>query len=181
MVKKTAVVVLVVLALYLAILGVLKNIFYPKKYEVYVEKYCKLYAVEPDLVYAIIKQESNFNENAKSFAGARGLMQVLPATAREVAEDLNGINEETLDLNDEETNIQIGIKYLSSLIKRYNGNIYIATAAYNAGLGNVDKWFKEEYETYDTYEKIIEKIEFEETRKYTTNVIKYYNMYKKIY
>lgn len=181
MVKKTVVVVLVMLALYLAILGILKNIFYPKKYEAYVEKYCKLYAVEPDLVYAIIKQESNFNENAESFAGARGLMQVLPATAKEVAVELNGIDEETLDLNDEETNIQIGIKYLSSLIKRYNGNIYIAIAAYNAGLGNVDKWFKEEYKTYDTYEKIIEKIEFEETRKYTTNVIKYYNMYKKIY
>lgn len=181
MVKKIAVVVLVVLALYLVILGILKNIFYPKKYEAYVEKYCKLYAVEPDLVYAIIKQESNFNEKAESFAGARGLMQVLPATAKEVAVELNGINEETLDLNDKETNIQIGIKYLSSLIKRYDGNIYIAITAYNAGLGNVDKWFKEEYETYDTYKKIIEKIEFEETRKYTTNVIKYYNMYKKIY
>lgn len=181
MVKKTVVVVLVILALYLAILGILKNVFYPKKYEAYVEKYCKLYAVEPDLVYAIIKQESNFNENAQSFAGAIGLMQVLPATAREVAEELNSIDETALDLNDEETNIQIGIKYLASLIKRYDRNMYIAIAAYNAGLGNVDKWFKEEYETYDTYEKIIEQVEFEETRKYVSNVIKYYNMYKRIY
>lgn len=181
MVKKTAVVVLVILALYLAILGIFKNIFYPKKYEAYVEKYCVLYAVEPDLVYAVIKQESNFDENAESFAGAMGLMQILPATAREVAGELNSIDETTLDLSDEETNIQIGVKYLASLIKRYDGNIYIAIAAYNAGLGNADKWFKEDYKTYDTYEKIIEQIEFEETRKYTANVIKYYNMYKRIY
>lgn len=181
MAKKITVILVVILALYLTILAIFRNIFYPKKYEEYVEKYSKLYSVESDLVYAVIKQESNFKKSAVSTAGARGLMQILPATAKEVAEELNSVNEESFDLSDEETNVQIGVKYLSSLTERYNGNIYIAIVAYNAGMGNVDKWFKEDFASYDTYEKIIQKIEFEETRKYVSNVIKYYNMYKRIY
>ena len=105
----------------------------------------------------------------------------MPTTAREVSQDINSVNENDFDLKDKETNVNIGVKYLSYLIERYNGNMYIALAAYNAGLGNVDKWFKEDILSYDSYEKILKNIKFNETKRYVSNVIKYYNMYKKLY
>ena len=108
-------------------------------------------------------------------------MQIMPLTAREVAQDINSVNEDDFDLTDKETNINIGAAYLAYLIERYNGNIYIALAAYNAGLGNVDKWFDKDISSYDTYEKILDNIKFNETRKYVSNIIRYYNMYKKLY
>ena len=181
MVKKIAIICVIIVTLYFSIMLILKNVFYPKKYKEYVDKYSALYSVDPDLVYSVIKQESNFNDESMSSKGAEGLMQLMPTTAREVSQDINSVNENEFDLKDKETNVNIGVKYLSYLIERYNGNMYIALAAYNAGLGNVDKWFKEDILSYDSYEKILKNIKFNETKRYVSNVIKYYNMYKKLY
>lgn len=108
-------------------------------------------------------------------------MQLLPATAKEVAISMNSIDESSFDIYDAETNIYIGVKYLSELIQRYDGNIYIAIAAYNAGMGNVDKWYEQPYSSYDTVDKIVEKIEYTETKTYVINITNYYNMYRKLY
>lgn len=88
------------------------------------------HGVDPRLLHAVIWQESKYKPTAESHAGAQGLMQLMPATARRFKCD---------DANDPASNVEAGTKYLRWLLKRFEGNITLALAGYNAGEGNVDK------------------------------------------
>jgi soluble lytic murein transglycosylase-like protein len=87
--------------------------------------------VDPRFIHAVIWQESKYDRNARSHAGAQGLMQLMPATAKRFGCE---------DPNDAQSNVEAGTKYLGWLLKRFSGNVELALAGYNAGEGSVDKY-----------------------------------------
>lgn len=172
--------ILLIILVYISYILICKKVIYPTKYNKYVQLAAKENNIDPYLIFAIIKQESKFNKYAVSNKEAKGLMQLLDSTAKEIAADINYINEGNIDLFDSSTNICIGVKYFKSLVDRYDGNIHLAICAYNAGLGNVDKWMLSKDIYLDGHVNV-SCIPFEETRTYLTNILKYYNRYVELY
>lgn len=151
------------------------DIRFPLAYKDEVKKISKKVDIEPTLIYAIARQESAFLETAKSPVGARGLMQVMPATAQETARK-SGISHRTEDLYTAEHNITIGSYYLHELLKKFNGNRILAAAAYNAGPHRVTRWMSNTKDSLP-YDIWIEIIPFKETRHYVQNVLAYSVIY----
>ena len=177
MLKKSIIVLLVIVMTALILIIFAKpimKIIYKIDYSQYVEKYAKEYNIDKYLIYAIIKNESNFNSKAISNQDAKGLMQIMHNTGEEIANKLNIENE----LYNEETNIQLGAYYLSQLIQKYN-NYLLAIAAYNAGMGNVDAWINKGIINADGSN--IENIPIKETNNYVRKVFRDYNLYTKLY
>ncbi len=136
------------------------------------------------LIYGLIRQESLFNPKAISPAGAYGLMQLMPSTARAVAKTKNIPYKKEKLTNDPSYNVRIGSAYISQLVKRYNGSYPLALAAYNAGPSRVDQWLKTFFDPRinPTPEKtidFIESIPIYETRNYVQRVLESYDVYRK--
>ena len=156
---------------------ILKN-FYPIKYEEYVYKYSEEYDIDPMLTLAIIKAESNFKEDCISRSGAVGLMQVMEETAKEQTKKI-GIEFYNDMLKNPEENIRIGLSYYSYLYKYFNNNYILAAIAYNAGIGNTEKWIEDNIITNIGTQ--IENIPFKETNMYVRKIIANYTIYKELY
>lgn len=156
---------------------ILKKV-YPIKYQEYVERYAEEFSLDKNLVYAIIKTESNFKENAVSSVGAKGLMQMMEKTALECNKKGEFGYNIPEDLYNPEANIRLGCYYIGSLIDHYK-DTQLAVMAYNAGTGNVSKWLKDE-EISDGEGGILE-IPYKETRNYVKKVFGTFEMYNRIY
>lgn len=126
-------------------------------------------------VFAITRQESAFMSDARSHAGATGLMQLMPATARETSQKFGIPMTSTHDLISPELNIKLGTAYLSHVSNQFNGNRVLASAAYNAGPGRVRQWLRNTRNlAVDIW---VENIPFDETRQYVQNVMTYSVIY----
>ena len=159
----------------------IQKIMYKKEYSEYVEKYSQEYNVDENLVYAVIKAESNFNPNAKSSKDAIGLMQLVESTAKEICKkvDIRLTDDELREkLFEPEININLGTKYLSILIEKYQ-NVEIEITAYNAGIGTVDKKKKKSIIKSDGSD--IENIPYKETNNYVRKILRDYKIYTGIF
>ncbi|MDI6601131.1 MAG: lytic transglycosylase domain-containing protein [Thermoanaerobacteraceae bacterium] len=151
---------------------------YPLKYMDIVEKYADEYGIDPYLVLAVIKAESNFNPEAVSIRGAVGLMQIHPDTGEWIAKNL-GINRYSNNiLYAPETNIRFGCWYLNNLNQEFKDPVLVL-AAYNAGSGNVLKWLNNT--KYSKDGKELSDIPFKETRDYIEKITRNYKMYTRLY
>ena len=131
------------------------------------------------LLHAIIKAESLFDQYAISHAGAIGMMQLMPKTAKRVSKKYGIKFRSKFDLFDSTINKKIGAYHMQDLLKTFNGEIVPVIASYNAGRSVVSRWWKnKKNESIDVF---IEQIPYLETRKYVKKVLGYYREYKKIY
>jgi len=126
--------------------------------------------VDPYLLMGIARRESAYNPVALSPAGARGLMQLMPATAAQLGKRLGIGDPGPYGVLDPKVNIRLGSTYLGKLIDRYSGNRLAAAAAYNAGPGRVDRWL---HDAPDAFDLFVESIPFRETRHYVQAVLAY--------
>ena len=136
---------------------------------------------ETALILSIIRQESSFSPYAVSSAGARGLMQIMPATAKQVArKKRKTFSVHELNSNPD-FNVELGSTYFADLLKRFNGSYILAIAAYNAGPTNVNKWLKSIGNPQENIDPIdwIERIPFNETRNYVQRVLENLHIYRR--
>jgi soluble lytic murein transglycosylase len=147
------------------------RVFFPLAYYEIVK--AKQAQVDPLLLLSLIRQESAFNKEAHSSAGARGLMQVMPATARSVA------SMRAKTLFDPFTNVKIGTKFFMKRLGDFDGDVELTLAAYNAGANRVEQWRKR----YPTTNKMLflDFIPFRETREYVSSILRNYYWYVKLY
>jgi len=137
-------------------------------------------AVDPALVHALIRQESNFSPTVRSSAGATGLMQLMPATAKLVAKQLN-LPHSPDRLGDPDYNVQLGSAYLNDLLSRFNGSYPLALAGYNAGPGRPARWLRDNGDPRRGELDVIDWIElipFSETRNYVQRVMESVQVYR---
>jgi soluble lytic murein transglycosylase len=154
-------------------------LIYPYAYPEYLKKYSAEFGVDPLFVLAVMREESRFDPEAGSYVGALGLMQVMPATGKGIANSLGIKNFNSQMLLDPETSIKMGCFYLSEQLKNFNGNNYFASGAYNGGPGAMSKWISERGDK--NIDEFIELIPYDETRNYIRKVMGSYFFYQMLY
>lgn len=157
---------------------VVRELSLPLAHEDIIRQQASQKQLDPSLVAAVIYAESRFRD-ATSRAGARGLMQITPDTARYIARLSGGTKFEQGDLSTPQINISYGAYYLRYLLNRYDDNTVLALAAYNGGEGNVDRWIVEA--SNDERAFVIDQIPFAETREYVAKVLDARSEYRRKY
>lgn len=151
------------------------DIRFPMAYRDGLVREAKARGLHSSWVYAITRQESAFMPTIRSHAGAMGLMQLMPATAKETARRYNIPLASPQAVLNPDTNIKLGTAYLDQVMRQFSGNRILASAAYNAGPGRVRQWLRDsQHLPYDVW---IETIPFDETRQYVQNVLTYSVIY----
>ena len=144
---------------------------FPMPYKQQVLEHAQARELDPSLIYGVMRRESLFDPLARSSVGALGLMQLMPSTARNVAHSLGMKRPRKADILRVENNIRLGTQYLRTVMNRFDNNVALAAAAYNAGPGNVKRWLpRGEVMSADLW---VETVPFKETRNYVQAVLAY--------
>ncbi|EMM79389.1 transglycosylase SLT domain protein [Leptospira interrogans str. 2006001854] len=149
---------------------------YPRPHRGLVTSISQKLGIEEDIIYAIMRQESFFKENAVSVSNARGLMQIMGPTGKEIAK---GMNLNSYSLFDPEVSIEMGARFLRYLVASH-GNLQWASIAYNGGPGNLRKWKRNHYR--GDFNHFLEELPLKEPRDYcrivSSNYYNYQNLRK---
>jgi soluble lytic murein transglycosylase len=143
-------------------------LLYPQPFDREVRTAAKLSGLPPQLIYSVMRQESLYRPDATSAAGARGLLQMLPETARRTARDWKRPRPSVTDLFDPAINVPLGAAHLRSLVDRFDGQTVVALAGYNAGPGAAARWLPPQSIEPDVW---IENIPYNETRNYVQRIL----------
>ena len=157
----------------------LLEVIYPFPFREMVIEEAKEVGVDPFLMAALIRQESAFQPAARSVANARGLMQVMPATGRELARSIGPRGLETAKLYVPDVNLHLGAAYLVDMMGRYDGRLPLVLSAYNAGPHRATRW--QRFPEVEDPVRFTERIPFRETRGYVKNVTRNYRVYQFLY
>ena len=130
--------------------------------------------IDPYIILSLIRQESAFNPSARSRVGARGLMQLMPETAKRIIRKLP-----SQALHNPQTNLKVGIRYFIKLYQKYNKNLIYTLAAYNAGENRVKRWRRQYFKNHSMLH-VIEAIPFKETNLYVKLILRNLFFYKLI-
>ncbi|MEK3909914.1 lytic transglycosylase domain-containing protein [Paenibacillus sp. FSL H7-0331] len=155
------------------------KMLYPIRYQTEIQKNAAAYQLDPFLIAAIIRVESNYQTHIESKKGAYGLMQLMPDTSDWIVDTARFSPSYKNDLHNPAVSIQMGSWYLNWLHKQFKGNAVLAIAGYNAGQGNVSHWLNDEQ--WDGTLENVSSIPYGETRHYIQRVLYYYNKYHKLY
>lgn len=153
-------------------------LLYPYGYREYVDLYSNQFGIDPLFVLAVIREESRFNPKAGSYAGALGLMQIIPNTGKSIAGELSIKNFTSEMLLDPELSIKMGTYYLKKQMDNFNQNYYFACGAYNGGPGAMKRWVSNWGDKEMEIDEFIEYIPYDETRNYIKKVMGSYFFYK---
>ena len=162
-------------------LNTLKKQIFPKGYAEYVEKYCEMYDVDPNLVYSVIHTESGFDSSAVSHLGACGLMQLMPDTAEWIAHKLKTEQYSFERMLDPGSNIQFGCWYLNYLSKLFRGDPVCVACAYHAGQGEITSWLSDPAISEDGKTLQLDRLPQGPTRQYAERVTRDYGIYQEKY
>lgn len=150
---------------------------HPRAFARFVEAAATRHGLDPNLLFAVMRVESIYNPRIVSYAGAIGLLQIMPRTGRLIAHSMGREDFTVDDLLDPETNVELAAWYLASLIERFDGRLPLAIAAYNGGPHNVRRWLADHSPTLPV-DALIEHIPFEQTYRYVRRVLSHYAAYR---
>jgi soluble lytic murein transglycosylase-like protein len=159
--------------------AVVKRLLYPRYFYEHISADAKRFGADPSLVLSIMREESRFNPRAKSQAAARGLLQFIITTARDIGRDVGLVDVDPEDLYDPVVIIRLGAKYISELSGSFEGNRYRVAGAYNAGPKQVVLWRRMQAAEGDDY--FLTAVNFDETKHYIRKVMNSYERYGEIY
>ncbi|MGB5416103.1 MAG: lytic transglycosylase domain-containing protein, partial [Polyangiales bacterium] len=149
----------------------------PRAYEWLVVPAAKRYGLDPNLLLAVMRVESAYQKHIVSYAGAVGLMQIMPRTGQLIAHTLGYDDFTPADLLDPDLNLEFAAWYLTSLIQRFDGHLPLAIAAYNGGPHNVRRWIQEGA-AEAPLDVLLERIPFTQTHRYVRKVLVHYEAYR---
>jgi hypothetical protein len=156
-----------------------RELLYPRYFFAEIEKQARAHGADPRLLLSIMREESRFNVRAKSPAAARGLLQFIIGTARDVGQTIGLLDVEAEDLYEPDVIIQLGARYIGDLQKEFGGNPYKTAAAYNAGPKQSHLWERMAPGPGD--DQFLTAVNFDETKNYVRKVLNSYERYREIY